>query len=166
MRSAEFWIERLGLESHPEGGYYRETYRSPLTIAAASSGGRFDGSRSVVTSIYFLLTSENFSAFHRLRSDENWHFHDGNSLTIHVLEPDGAYRSHRLGLDVDAGALPHAVIPAGRWFGSNIDEPGGFALVGCTVAPGFDFRDFELGRREELLQSYPGHQQIIHCLTR
>jgi predicted cupin superfamily sugar epimerase len=166
MRVAAYWIERLRLEPHPEGGYFRETYRSPEQIDPSALPDRYVGPRSVATSILFLLTGENFSALHRLRSDELWHFHDGSPLTVHVIEPGGAYRPIRLGLDAEAGASPQAVVPAGCWFGSTVDDPGGYALVGCTVAPGFDFADFELADRASVLRLYPEHAGLIERLTR
>lgn len=166
MRDAADWIERLRLEPHPEGGYFRETYRSPVVIDRSDLADLDDGPRSVATSIYFLLTSENFSALHRLRSDEIWNFHAGNSLTVHVIHPDGRYQALRVGLEPETGATPQAVVPAGCWFGSTVEEPAGYALVGCTVAPGFDFADFELADRADLLKQYPRHADLIRRLTR
>jgi predicted cupin superfamily sugar epimerase len=166
MTTAQGWIERLGLQRHPEGGYYRETYRAADQIAAEALPGRYSGPRHAATSIYFLLTDREFSALHRLKSDEVWLFHAGSDLTVHVIDPDGTYRAHRVGLDLDRGAEPQAVVPAGCWFGSTVDEPGGYALVGCTVAPGFDFADFELARRAELTRAFPQHAELIARLTR
>ena len=165
-KKAAYWIDRLGLQPHPEGGYFRETYRSADEIESGALGGRFSGSRSALTSIYFLLTDESFSSLHRMRSDEVWNFHAGSALTVHVIDPKGGYRSHRVGLELDAGQEPQAVVPAGCWFGATVDEPGGFALVGCTVAPGFDFADFELADREALTSRFPQHEVLITRLTR
>jgi len=164
-KNAEYWIQKLGLEPHPEGGYYRQTYRSDL-ILAKESLPQFTGQRPVSTAIYFLLEGENFSAFHRLRSDEVWHFYLGGSLAVHVIERDARYSMIRLGSDPEAGEVLQAVVHAGCWFASQVIDKNSFALVGCTVAPGFDFDDFELARREQLTQRYPQHREIIGKLTR
>lgn len=150
---AEYWIERLGLKPHPEGGYYAETYRAAQTLP---------NGRPVATQIYFLLEHGNFSALHRLGSDEIWHFYLGDPLTVHLIEPAGSYRSLRLGPDHSF----QGVVPAGCWFGATVENPGGYALVGCTVAPGFDFADFELAEREALSRLYPQHRALIERLTR
>lgn len=159
MPEANEWIERLGLCPHPEGGHYRETYRSTARVGGGDS-------RAVCTAIYYLLTGKDFSALHRIRSDETWHFYDGAPLRLHLLESDERYRAILLGRDVAAGQRPQAVVSAGVWFGATVEEPGGFSLVGCTVAPGFEFEDFELGDRTRLLQDYPGHRDVIVRLTR
>jgi predicted cupin superfamily sugar epimerase len=141
-KDAAYWIEKLGLERHPEGGYYRQTYRADL------------------------LDGEDFSAFHRLRSDELWHFYVGGSLVVHVIEKNGQYSETQLGSDPEASEVFQAVVKAGCWFASRLRDSRSFALVGCTVAPGFDFEDFELAKREELLRRYPQHRQVIQSLTR
>ena len=166
INSAQYWIDKLDLIAHPEGGYYRETYRSELSIAREALPPEFSGPRLVSTAIYFLLDGKNFSAFHRLRSDELWHFYSGSPITVHVIEPDGGYSDIQLGDDPDAGAVLQAVVKAGRWFASWVRDPGAFALAGCTVAPGFDFADFELGKRAELVRLYPQHRNLIESLTR
>lgn len=166
-KEAVYWIESLGLEEHPEGGYYRETYRSCEQIAPGALPRRYaGGSRAFATAIYFLLADDDFSALHRLRSDEIWYFHAGAPLTIHIIDKGGNYSSQRLGCGVKAGFEPQAVIIAGNWFGASLDRKGTFALVSCMVAPGFDFRDFEMGDREELLRTYPRHSAVIERLTR
>jgi len=159
-------ITRLALSPHPEGGWYRETYRSEELYPAETLPERFDGPRCFATSIYFLLTSENFSSLHRIKADEQWHFYAGSPLTIHVFDQDGSYRSLCLGSDLARGQCLQAIVPHGCWFGATVDVEGGFALVGCSVAPGFEFTDFELPRREELLAQYPGHAALISRLTR
>lgn len=159
-------IEHLHLSPHPEGGYYREVYRSKGIVPHAALKNAFDGDRNYCTSIYFLLTSDNFSAFHRLKQDEVWHFYAGSPLYIHVINPDGTYQRNELGLDLTTGIAPQFVVPAGRWFASSVKEPNSFSLVGCTVAPGFDFADFEMADRNELMVEYPQHSQIITELTR
>ncbi len=158
-------VRWLQLASHPEGGYYRETYRSAETVAAGALPARFAGNRSFGTSIYFLLPADTFSAFHRIRQDEVWHFHGGGTLIIHAIDGEGRYSIHRLGMDPERDGRPQAVIPAGSWFGAEVED-GDYVLAGCTVAPGFDFADFEMGGREALLKEYPRHAEIILRLTR
>jgi uncharacterized protein len=162
---AQHWIERLNLEPHPEGGWYRQTYRAPLTLPQSALPG-YTGDRTASTAIYFLLAGDQFSAFHRLRSDEVWHFYAGSGLVVHVIEPGGAYNEIHLGSDAENGEHFQAVVPAGCWFGSSLRQPNTCALVGCTVAPGFDFADFEMAKREELTARYPQHRNIIQRLTR
>lgn len=166
IKSARYWIDNLSLIAHPEGGYYRETYRAELSIAREALPPQFTGPRLVSTAIYFLLDGENFSAFHRLRSDELWHFYSGSPIAVHVLAPDGGYSEIQLGSDPDAGEVWQAVVKAGHWFASRVRDPKSFALAGCTVAPGFDFADFELGKRAELVRLYPQHRCLIESLTR
>jgi len=164
---AEDLIARLGLEKHPEGGYYRETYRSEDSLAAENLPERFSGGeRSLSTAIYFLLAGEDFSALHRIKSDEVWHFYAGGTLVIHVLDQSGCYTRQRLGNACDGDVSFQVVVKAGCWFGASLEMPGTFALVGCTVSPGFDFRDFELAERGEMFRLYPGAKVIIEKLTR
>jgi hypothetical protein len=137
-----------------------------LSIARAALPRQFTGARSVSTAIYFLLEGENFSGFHRLRSDELWHFYTGNPLLVHVIEEEGRYSEIQLGTDLEAGQNWQAVVKAGCWFASCVRDPGSFALVGCTVAPGFEFEDFELGEREGLTRLFPQHRDLIQRFTR
>src|SRR6185437_1317671 len=139
IKSAQYWIDKLNLIAHPEGGYYWETYRAELSIPKEALPSHFTVPRLVSTAIYFLLDGENFSAFHRLRSDELWHFYAGSPITVHVIEPDGSYSGIQLGADPDAGEVLQEVVKAGRWFASQALDDTSFALAGCTVAPGFDF---------------------------
>ncbi len=162
VREVNYWVEKLGLLPHPEGGFYKETYRSKVQ----GSFNGFNGDRNVTTGIYFLLTQGNFSAFHRIKSDEIWHFYDGDALEIYWFSPQGDLNTIYLGLDGDKGQLPQAVVPAHCWFASRVVEGGDYALVGCTVAPGFDFQDFELAHRNDLVATYPEHTEIITQLTR
>lgn len=155
-------VKTLDLVPHPEGGFYRETYRSEGTFTPPEIGDQ----RNYATTIYFLLTAGNFSAFHRISQDEGWHFYMGQAVEIHEITPEGEHVVHLLGLDFNAGQRPQLVIPAKSWFGSRVKEGGAFALVGCTVSPGFDFADFELAKRETLLERFPSHQHIINELTR
>jgi uncharacterized protein len=165
-KTAQYWIDKLNLIAHPEGGYYCETYRSQLSIAKEALPPEFTGPRLVSTAIYFLLEGENFSGFHRLRSDELWHFHTGGSITVHVIDPDGGHSDIQLGDNPDAGEVFQAVVKAGCWFASRVQDPKTFALAGCTVAPGFDFADFEMGKRSELVTLYPQHRKLIEHWTR
>jgi hypothetical protein len=165
MEAAQQWIERLNLEPHPEGGWYRQTYRARLTLPHAALPG-FTGDRAASTAIYFLLAGDQFSAFHRLRSDEVWHFYTGSGLVVHVITPHGEYQQLFLGSNAAAGEVFQAVVPAGCWFGSLLRQPNTYALVGCTVAPGFDFADFEMAKCDELVAHYPQHRAIIERLTR
>lgn len=165
-QAAKELIRKLELVRHPEGGWYRETYRSRETISASALPDRFSGDRSFNTAIYFLLEKDDFSAFHRIKSDELWHFHAGTTLTVHMLSLDGNYQPLQLGADLDAGASFQAVIPAGCWFGAKVSGDGDYALVSCTVSPGFDFADFEMGNRVDLLRQFPPHSGIIRQLTK
>jgi predicted cupin superfamily sugar epimerase len=165
QKTAQYWIERLELEPHPEGGYFRQTYRSDLMIARDALPG-FDGARAASTAIYFLLEGKNYSAFHRLRSDEIWHFYWGAPLSVHVISPRGACSSISLGQELEAGQVLQAVVPAGCWFASHVADWKSFAVLGCTVAPGFDFADFEMGKRADLSTTYPQHRELIERLTR
>jgi predicted cupin superfamily sugar epimerase len=164
--SAGDWVRALGLARHPEGGWYRETYRAAEHVAGDHLPGRFGGSRALSTAIYFLVESPEFSALHRIASDEVWHFHAGSPLVVAVIRADGGTEEHRLGLDTSRRERPQAVVAAGSWFGAYVDAPDGWTLVSCTVAPGFDFQDFELGTRAALLARYPQHRALIERLTR
>jgi predicted cupin superfamily sugar epimerase len=166
MTNPERWIDALQLRRHPEGGYYSETYRSPEVIPRAALPPRFGGDRSFCTAIYFLLAGDDFSALHRIKQDEVWHFYDGAALTVHVIDPGGSYAALRVGRDLGGGEVPQAVVAAGCYFGATVSNPTSYSLVGCTVAPGFDFADFELPRRAELLERFPQHRHIIEKLTR
>lgn len=165
MNRADKWIELLGLEKHPEGGWYKESYRSTEQVPMLGLPGRFDGERAFCTAIYFLLSGDEFSAFHRIKQDELWHFYDGDGLTVHVIDRAGYYSENRLGRDIENNESFQLVVQAGDWFGANLTD-GGYALVGCTVAPGFDFADFEMPSGKELLSLYPQHGDIITKLTR
>jgi uncharacterized protein len=170
---AQYWIARLGLQPHPEGGYFRQTFRSADDIQTAGLPLRYGSSRSCSTAIYFLLEAGQISALHRIESDEVWHFYTGASLTLHVIDHHGEATTHRLGADVEQGDAFQVVIPARHWFGATLNEspsrdtsaPPSFTLVGCTVAPGFCYNDFELGDRATLIARYPQHQALIERLT-
>jgi len=159
--SVESLVRRLGLMPHPEGGFYRETFRSPLVLDGLPHGAP----RAASTAIYFLLPAGTFSAFHRVRSDEVWHHYGGDPLALHVIGGDGALSTFRLGRDLEAGEAPQAVVLASSW---QAAEPLGerSSLCGCTVAPGFDFADFELPSREEMLANLAMHGEWVRALTR
>jgi uncharacterized protein len=164
--NAETLIRQLGLLPHPEGGFYRETYRSPETIAAAALPARYGESRSLSTAIYYLLTPDSFSSLHRLQSDELFHFHLGDPVTMLQLHEDGRGETITLGQDVLAGQQLQVVVPRGVWQGMFLNDGGRFALLGTTVAPGFDFADFEVEARDDLLGQYPSFAALIERLTR
>ncbi|AWR85630.1 cupin domain-containing protein [Meiothermus taiwanensis] len=166
MYSAKFWVEHLGLQPHLEGGFYRQTYVSSELIAQPHLPPRFDSPRAFSTAIYFLLEHPDFSAFHRLKSDEIWHFYAGASLTLWLISPQGALSRLSLGPDPSKGQRFQATVPAGCWFAASLDTPGTYALVGCTMAPGFDFADLELAERETLARQFPQHRPLIERLTR
>jgi predicted cupin superfamily sugar epimerase len=154
-------VARLGLGAHPEGGFYRETFRSPLRLDALPRGAP----RAASTAIYFLLPAGTFSALHRVRSDEVWHHYDGDPLVLHTLDDAGTHAELRLGRALDRGERPQAVVPAGVWQAA-LPDGDRFALCGCTVAPGFDFADFELPDRAALLARFPAHRALVERLTR
>lgn len=160
-RDASYWVKQLEMEAHPEGGYFKEVYRSDEEVDGHALPARFGGSRAFGTSIYFLLGGDDFSAFHRLDADEIWHFYDGCPLLIHMLLPDGSYRSLRLGKDIEAGELPQQIVPANAWFAALPTQSNSFTLVGCTMAPAFDFRGFELASQTQLSQQFLKHSELI-----
>jgi uncharacterized protein len=167
MRKAEFWIDRLGLEPHPEGGWYRETYRSEGAYDFTGQAP-FDGSRAYATSIHYLLERGDRSRLHRIHSDELWYFHAGSPLEVHLFPDSGIPSSFTLGLSPDDGEVLHVWVPAGVWFGARLAEgsaPEAFSLVSCVVAPGFDFRDFAFAGREHLNEMFPEHAAIVVALT-
>ena len=164
QHTAAFWIETLGLIRHPEGGWFCETYRSAGSIPAGALPERFQGARSLCTAIHFLLELDEISALHRIKSDEIWHFYAGAPLTVHIITPEGDHRQTLLGCEPSRGGRFQGVVPAGCWFGA--ETCGRFSLVGCTVAPGFDFADFEMAIRSDLLEQFPQHATLITHLTR
>lgn len=164
--TADYWIEALQLTPHIEGGAFRETYRSNLRIPASSLPAAFAGERHACTHIYFLLDKENFSAFHRIRSDELWHFYAGDPLIVYEINDKGVLNEHKLGNDPGNEETFQCIINAGSWFGSRVAANGAYSLVGCTVSPGFDFNDFVLADREQLSALYPQHKELIRALTR
>jgi uncharacterized protein len=161
MISAQNLIEEFDLKEHPEGGYFRESYRSSETISQQALPSRYKGDRCFSTAIYFLLPFGTVSELHRIASDEVWHFYLGGPLELLQIFPDGKMEKTILGQDVAAGQKVQHMVPAGCWFGSRPAEGSEYSFMGCTVAPGFDFADFELADIEELSQKYPKLKQEI-----
>jgi hypothetical protein len=154
-------VRRFDLQPHPEGGYFRETYRSSDVVHRDGSAD----SRAASTAIYYLLCDGAHSAWHRIQSDEVWHFYAGDPLNVYVLEDDGALTVLRLGNALEqAGCVFQAVVPSGRWFAAQCDDAASAALVGCTVAPGFEFSEFEIADAGALLREYPQHEALIKKL--
>lgn len=166
MLNAEQLIKQYRLQPHPEGGWYAETYRSNECIVANALPARFNGDRTFSTAIYFLLEQGNFSAFHRIKSDECWHFYAGDPLQIFVLQQNGTLQIITLGNDIFNGHLFQYTVPANCWFASRPAPESLYSFVGCTVAPGFDFADFEMADKETLPGMYPACGNIIHELCR
>jgi len=160
-------VELFGMERlEKEGGYFVETYRARETVPAPALPSRYDSERCLCTAILYLLTSDNFSAMHRLRSDEVFHFYLGDAVTMLMLHPDGRTDTLTLGHDLAAGQRLQVTVPAGSWQGCFVAEGGRFALLGTTVSPGFEIDDFELADRKNLLAAYPGAADLIVRLTR
>ena len=166
MKDANYWIKKLDLKRHPEGGYFKETYRSDEVIFKDALPKRFSGDRVFSTSIYFLLNKKDFSAFHRIKQDEVWHFYEGSSLTLHIIDQTGDYSAIKIGRNIEDNELFQAVVERKCWFAASVNNVEEFSLVGCTVAPGFDFADFEMPDRKSLASKYPEHIKIINKFTR
>ena len=166
MLTPQQLIHQYALQPHPEGGWYKETYRSKELITATALPERFNSDRAFATAIYFLLEQGNFSAFHKIKSDECWHFYAGGPLQVYVLQPGGVLDIITLGDNISEGQLFQYVVPANCWFASRPSPSASFSFVGCTVSPGFDFEDFELADATTLSAIYPKHAAIIKQLTR
>lgn len=163
MEVADF-VDKLGMQAHPEGGYYCEIYRNKFTIGPKIAGIEYSGERNLATSIYYILANHEVSKLHQLTSDELWYFHYGSPLLVHVFFED-TYTTYILGIDVNENQQPQIIIPAGAIFGAEVLDKSSFTLVGCMVTPGFHFNDFRLADRTEMLASYPHHGSIIQKLT-
>jgi predicted cupin superfamily sugar epimerase len=160
-------IDLLGLRPLPgEGGYFAETYRSTITLSPDQLDPAFGGERVAATAIYYLVTPDSFSALHRLTGDEIYHFYAGDPIDLALLHPDGSHETVRLGNDLARGQRPQVIAPGGSWQGSALEPGGSWALVGTTMTPGFDHRDFELGDRDALSAAYPAASGLIKRLTR
>ncbi len=165
--TAEEIKRHLRLEAHPcEGGYFRRTWRSEEEIPPAALPSRYSGTRAAGTAIYYLLESSTFSEMHRLASDEVFHFYLGDPVEMLQLWPDGSSKIVRLGSDLAAGMLPQLVVPKHVWQGSRLVPGGNLALLGCSVSPGFEYADYETGKRAELTREYPAAAELIEALTR
>ncbi|PSR05791.1 MAG: hypothetical protein BRD49_03875 [Bacteroidetes bacterium SW_10_40_5] len=164
-QSAFYWIDVLGLEKHIEGGYFRETYRSEEMIPGEYLPQRLEGERHIATSIYFLIYDNVFSAFHKLKGDELWHHVDGEPVHLYFLMPNGELKIKKLGKEPEKGYYPQLFVERNIWFAGRVRDSNGFSLVTCTTSPGFDYRDFALGKREELAKEFPMHEKIIDELT-
>jgi predicted cupin superfamily sugar epimerase len=165
MKSADYYISILDMTQHIEGGAFKEHYRAPLLLPQSALSARHQGDRNASTAIYFLLRHGEFSAFHLLASDEVLHFYDGQPLHVYEIDKAGAMHVHKLGRDLEGGERFSLVIPGGHWFALRCEVPGGFSLIGCTVAPGFDFADFTLDDRAVLLGKFPQHAGLIEEMT-
>jgi predicted cupin superfamily sugar epimerase len=161
---ASAYIKQLQLIKHPEGGYFREVYRSAEIILPEHLPKRYNSSRNFSTSIYFLLEENQFSAFHFLQSDELWHFYDGSSVLLYIIDQKGKISVQKLGREKDSNF--QITIKKRNWFAAEVENKKSFSLFGCTVSPGFDFDDFKLGKRIELIRKFPKHKNIIGRLTR
>ena len=164
--NAAYYRENLQLQPHPEGGAYRQTYSCRYFLPATALPAQFEGDRPVSTAIYYLLEKGEFSSFHKIRSDECWHFYAGQTLHIHVIEPNGNYYLQKLGNRIEEGESFQLVVPGGAWFAVEPGPLTEYALTGCTVAPGFDFADFELGDKKGLLSKFPQHDIVINRLCK
>lgn len=159
-------IERLGLEPHPEeGGWFRETYRSVRPIPSVALPSGYEGDRAHSTAIYYLLAPGAFSHLHRLRSDEVFHFYLGDPCEMLLLHPGGDSEVVSIGSDLTAGMRLQLVVPAGTWQGMRLVDGGRYALLGCTVAPGFEYVDYDHGDRDGLLEGWPDRADLIRALT-
>ena len=164
MQKAEYWIDRLQLACHPEGGYYRETYRSSGSYSLTTP---FNGSRSYATAIYYLLKGRDRSKLHSIHSDELWFFHAGDPLKVYMLPKNGEPSSFTLGVSAENSEVLQETVPAESWFGACLENPDSesYSLVSCVVAPGFEFRDFMFADRITLLKKFPKNHEIIERLT-
>ncbi len=161
--TASKYIKQLGLKKHPEGGYFREVYRSGEIILPKYLPVRYKTSRNFSTSIYFLLDGKQFSSFHLLQSDEIWHFYDGCPVIVYTIDKNGNLTLQKLGREKDCNF--QLTIKKQNWFAAELADKKSFALFGCTVSPGFEFDDFKLGNREQLKRKFPQHASLINKLT-
>ena len=174
MSKIEEIIKNLALEAHPEGGYFKETYRSKGEINNDNLSPNYEGKRNYSTCIYFMLTSDTFSAFHKINQDEIWHFYDGAPILLHTISESGIHDEFVIGRDFSKGQSPQLVVPGGHCFAAKVINKTNnesatkidYSLVGCTVSPGFDFTDFVLPSRAELLAQFPQHMDLIKEFTR
>ncbi len=159
--SADYWIQHLNLKPHPEGGFYSEVYRSNINVSSNQLPIGFEGDRRLATSIFFLLRSKDISKMHRLKSDEMWYFHHGSPVKIIVINREGHKKTIKLGANPEKAEHFFTLIPAGNIFAAEVIEPDTYSLFSCIVTPGFEFDDFELFDKEELIQAYPKHEELF-----
>jgi len=164
--SVQLLIDKLELLPHPEGGYFKETYRSQGEIPEASLSSDFEGNRNYATGIYYLLESGDYSALHKIKQDEMWHFYQGDAIELVTITEEGELNVVLIGSDIANNEQPQYVVPKNVWFAASVSKPNSYALAGCTVSPGFDFRDFELGSYEQLVDLFPQHEAYIKKFTR
>ena len=160
-KNAKFWLKKLKLQKHPEGGYFTNTYVSGKKINLPE----YDGFRSTCTAIYYMLTGNQFASFHTIKSDEIWHFYSGSSLTLHMIYSNGKMEQILVGPNYDKGERFQGIIKSGCWFAATVNDKKSYSLVGCTVSPGFDYRDWKLGDRKKLLKQYPQYEKLIKKYT-
>jgi Uncharacterized conserved protein len=161
METATQWVQYLNLAAHPEGGFFKEIYRSDIELNISS---KYSGQRNLATSIYYMLESGQVSKLHRLKSDEIWYFHYGAALKVHVFH-NGTYQCYTLGTSLNHNQVLQLIIPAGVVFGAEVTEPSSFSILGCMVSPGFHFDDFELISGNEMYAYFPDQKSIIQLLT-
>ncbi|WKZ70336.1 MAG: cupin domain-containing protein [Melioribacteraceae bacterium] len=161
MIPASTLVEKLDLQPHPEGGYFKEVYRSDELIKVEGLPERYSSERCFSTSIYYMLVGEQFSAFHKLQSDETWHFYLGSPIVLHLISSEGNYSKIILGQNITEDENLQYTIPRETWFAAEVKDKTTYSLVGCTVSPGFDFADFEMGDRKTLLDKFQQHQNLI-----
>ena len=159
---ARFWIKKLKLDKHPEGGYFTNTYTSNKKIELRG----YDGFRYSCSAIYYLLTGNQFASFHIMKSDEIWHFYSGSSLTLHIIDLKGQLNKILVGPNLKEGERFQVIVKSGCWFAASINEKKSYSLVGCTVSPGFDYRDWKIGNRKNLSEKFPQHKKIIEKYTK
>jgi predicted cupin superfamily sugar epimerase len=159
-------IQKLQLQPHPEGGFFKETYRSKGIIHKDSLPPFFEGKRNYSTCIYYLLRSGDFSAFHKINQDEIWHFYSGSPIKLYIISENGKLSEVLIGSDLSAGQVPQFIVPKHHWFAAKVIDRKSYSLLGCTVSPGFDFEDFMLASRKNLVEQFPQHCNIIEEFTR
>lgn len=164
--SMEYWIGKLQLQPHPEGGYFKRIYTAEEEIPKVDSFEKFCGTRKLASSIHYLLPSDDFSAFHQLKQNEIWCFHYGSSLNLHLINEEGSYSTITIGLDIEKGEQPLYVVKAGNWFCGEVNKKNTFSLVSCILTPSFDFSDFTFGQKNILIKKFPKHENIIKKFTK
>lgn len=165
MIKSKVWIEKLELIPHPEGGYFKEVYRAEEKFNFDPENSQYNSVRNFSTSIYYLLEGNQFSAFHKLASDEIWHFYYGCPVQLHLIDESGNYKNVLVGNNIEEGNFLQYTVKHGIWFAAKPIDESSYSLVGCTVSPGFDFNDFVMGERTKLVAQFPKHKQLIEEFT-